>query len=260
MIAGTVIVITGGASGIGLATAQACLSAGWKVCILDASAAAVDAAPAALANWAGQFVAHRVDVRDSGAIDTALADAQARLGPLAGLVNSAAIARDIPFLDTEPDLFREVLDVNVVGAFCVARAVVRILGEQGTGGAIVNISSASGIRGNMGRTAYGASKGAVITMTKVMAVELAQAGIRVNVIAPGPIDTPLAQKLHGPEARAKWNALVPLRRYGTSDEVAQMARILLDDAVSGYVTGQVIAVDGGLTEGGMLRDVAEAQP
>lgn len=257
-MAARVVAITGGASGIGLATAQACLAAGWNACILDAEIGAVERGEAGLSEWEGRYMAARVDVRDAEAVGTALARARETLGPLEGLVNSAAIARDVPFAQTSTALFREVLDVNVIGAFTVAQAFVAILAAQGTGGAIVNVSSASGLKGNIGRTAYGASKGALITMTKVMAVELAEAGIRVNAIAPGPIDTPLVRKLHTPAARRRWQELVPMRRYGRPEEVGQAIRFLLDGELSGYVNGQVLGVDGGLVEGCMLPEFEKA--
>ncbi|CAH1690861.1 NAD(P)-dependent dehydrogenase, short-chain alcohol dehydrogenase family [Hyphomicrobiales bacterium] len=254
---GTVVAITGGASGIGLATAQACLEAGWNAFILDADIGPVTSGTAGLGRWDGRYLAERVDVRDAGALAAALPRARDRLGPLEGLVNSAAIARDVPFVETSATLFREVLDVNVIGAFTVAQAFVKLVREQATPAAIVNVASASGLKGNVGRTAYGASKGALITMTKVMAVELAAMGIRANAVAPGPIDTPLTQHLHTPAARKRWQELVPMRRYGLPTEVAQTIRFLLESEMSGYVNGQVLGIDGGMVEGCMLPDHEE---
>ena len=171
------------------------------------------------------------------------------MGPLTGLVNSAGIASDVPCLDTTTALFRKIVEVNLIGSFVMAREVARCMCGRGRG-SIVNIASVSGIRGNSGRVAYGASKGGVITMTQVMAVELAPAGIRVNAIAPGPIDTPLVQEMHTPEARAGWIDRVPQHRYGSPREVAGAALFLLDDDRSSFVTGQTICVDGGFTAAG----------
>src|SRR6202012_3486347 len=120
-------------------------------------------------------------------------------------------------------------------------------------GAIVNIASVSGIRGNTGRVAYGASKAGLILMTQVMAVELATYGIRVNAIAPGPIDTPLVGELHAPSARAKWMERVPQRRYGLPEDIAGAALFLLDHRASSFVTGQTLAVDGGFSVGGVME-------
>ena len=114
----------------------------------------------------------------------------------------------MPALETSVDLFRKMLEVNLIGSFVVSREAAKHMRARG-GGSIVNIASVSGIKGNKGRVAYGASKGGVITMTKVMAVELAPLGIRVNAIAPGPIETPLVQEIHTPEVRAAWMTTVP---------------------------------------------------
>lgn len=160
---------------------------------------------------------------------------------------------DQRFEETSAETFRKILDVNVVGSFIVARAAIRAMREAG-GGAIVNLASVSGLRGNIGRTAYGASKGAIVTMTQVMAVELAAANIRVNAIAPGPVESAMVRAMHTPEARANWVSRVPQRRYGEPHEIARAAAFLLDERQSGYITGHVLAVDGGFLAGGLLPD------
>ncbi len=183
------VVVTGGASGIGLASAQRLARIGWSVALLDREAEALQRAAAAVGPGTST---HVVDVTDEAGIAAALT---AIGGPIRGLVNSAGIAANLPLAETSAELFRKILDVNVVGSFLVAQAVVPFM-EKAGGGAIVNIASVSGIQGNMGRSAYGASKGAVVTMTKVMAVELAERRIRVNAVAPGPVDTPMIQAIH----------------------------------------------------------------
>jgi NAD(P)-dependent dehydrogenase (short-subunit alcohol dehydrogenase family) len=180
---------------------------------------------------------------------------EAEFGPLTGVVNSAGIGRDVPALDTSVDLFRKMLEVNLIGSFVVSREVAKRMRERGAG-SIVNIASVSGVMGNKGRVAYGASKGGVITMTKVMAVELASLGIRVNAIAPGPIETPLVQEVHTPEVRAAWMSTVPQRRYGLPGEIAGTAVFLLDNRKSSYITGQTICVDGGFSIAGILGSTA----
>jgi NAD(P)-dependent dehydrogenase (short-subunit alcohol dehydrogenase family) len=112
----------------------------------------------------------------------------------------------------------------------------------------------SGLRGNIGRTAYGASKGAVVTMTQVMAVELASAKIRVNAIAPGPVETAMVRAMHTPDARRNWANRVPQGRYGQPHEIARAAAFLLDEEQSSYMTGHVLAVDGGFLAGGLLPE------
>src|SRR5262249_50112376 len=192
-----------------------------------------------------------LDVTDEAAVVKAVASCEADIGPLTGLVNSAGIGSDVHCLDTTTALFRKTLEVNLVGSFIVAREVARAMGQRGRG-SIVNIASVSGLRGNKGRVAYGASKAGVINMTQVMAVELAPHGIRVNAIAPGPIETPLVQTMHSEASRAAWTNLVPQHRYAAPAEVAGAAIFLLDDSKSSFVTGQTICVDGGFTAAGLI--------
>jgi NAD(P)-dependent dehydrogenase (short-subunit alcohol dehydrogenase family) len=120
---------------------------------------------------------------------------------------------------------------------------------MGAGAAIVNIASVSGMRGNNGRTAYGTSKGGVITMTQVMATELASRNIRVNAIAPGPVDTPLVEKMHDAAIRAIYARAIPMERYGKPEEIAGAATFLRSNDAS-YITGHVLVVNGGLMGGG----------
>jgi NAD(P)-dependent dehydrogenase (short-subunit alcohol dehydrogenase family) len=242
------VVITGAASGIGLACAGYQLSLGWHIALIDRDAAALDKARMELAS--PETSCFCLDITDEAAVDEALTAAN-RLAPIRGLINSAAIGADLPFEATSVEIFRKILDVNVIGSFVVARAAVRAMRDAG-GGGIVNLASVSGLRGNIGRTAYGASKGAVITMTQVMAVELAAQNIRVNAIAPGPVETAMVRAMHTDEARQNWMNRVPQRRYADPHEIARAAAFLLDEEQSGYVTGQVLAVDGGFLAGGLM--------
>ncbi len=241
------VMVTGGAAGIGLATVEALLATGWRVVALDRSETAIAAAAAALAGYGDRLRWVAGDVTDTVALRR-LVDG---LTDLRGLVTSAGIGVGTPFLDSTPDEYRRLYEVNVIGTAEAARAAAEAMRRTG-GGAIVTVASVSGLAGNMGRAAYGATKGAVVTLTRVMAVELARHRIRVNCVAPGPIETALSAAVHTPEARAEWQAAVPLRRYGVPAEVAQAILFLLDDARSSYVTGQVLAVDGGFMAGGLL--------
>jgi NAD(P)-dependent dehydrogenase (short-subunit alcohol dehydrogenase family) len=243
------VVVTGGASGIGQASAQRLARAGWSVALFDREAEALARAAALVGPGTST---HAVDVTDEAGIKAALT---AIGGPIRGLVNSAGIAANTPLAGTSADLFRRILDVNVVGSFLMVQQAVPYMERVG-GGAVVNLASVSGLQGNLGRTAYGASKGAVVTMTKVMAVELAEAGIRVNAVAPGPVDTPMIQAMHDQAERDLWLTHVPMRRYAKPDEIAGAVAYLLDPDLSSYVTGHILAVDGGFTAGGTIKPLA----
>ncbi len=247
---GTVLV-TGGASGIGLATVEWLLKEGRRVVVADRDPAAIATAKQALAEWSETVRFEPMDVTDELSVTTIVNRIDADFGPLAGLVNSAGIGQDVPFFETSIDLMRKMLEVNLIGTFIVAKAVALRMKAHGAG-SIVNIASVSGIRGNLGRTAYGASKGGVITMSRVMAVELAQYGIRVNVMAPGPVETPLVKQMHTSASRDAWLGVVPQKRYSDPIEIAGSIAYLLDDTRSSFVTGHVLCVDGGFTAGGMI--------
>jgi NAD(P)-dependent dehydrogenase (short-subunit alcohol dehydrogenase family) len=244
--------ITGGVSGIGLATARRLLESGWKVAAVDRDEKALASLRKELGDRPDVFIA-ALDVTDESAVDATVAKAAQALGRLHGVVNSAGIAADIPALDTPADLFRKILDVNVVGTFLVARAGARLMKDSG-GGAIVNISSIAGVRGSKGRSAYGASKGAVIVLTQVLANDLGRYNIRVNAVAPGPVDTPMVQALHTASDRALWTRYLPLRRYGKPEEIASVIEFLLDGTKSSYVTGEIVAVDGGFRGAGIIAE------
>ena len=247
-----VALITGGGSGIGLAAAQSLLAEGWKVSLADRDAKTLAAAGEALGK-PSQVMVLPLDVTDEAVVATAVAACVERLGRLDGVVNSAGIAADVPALDTPIDLFRRILDVNVTGTFIVAQAAARVMAKSG-GGAIVNIASVSGLRGSKGRSAYGASKGAVVTLTQVLANDLARYSIRVNAIAPGPVETPMVRQVHTDSDRALWKRYVPMQRYGTPEEIAKPIAFLLDGSKSGYITGEVIAVDGGFRGAGIIAE------
>jgi NAD(P)-dependent dehydrogenase (short-subunit alcohol dehydrogenase family) len=246
-------IVTGAASGIGLATVERLIAAGWRVGALDRDAAALEK----LRSAHREMRIGTLDVTDEGAADAAVKGMAAAFGRLDGVVNSAGIGLDKPALDTSVAEFRKVLDINVTGTFIVSRAAARIMKEQKRGSqdscAIVNLASIAGMRGSKGRAAYGASKGAVINLTQVMAVDLARYGIRVNAVAPGPVDTPMVQALHTADVRRAYLHHVPMRRYGSVDEIAAAILFLLDGTQSGYVTGTILPVDGGFAGAGMME-------
>ena len=239
---GKIAVITGGLSGIGEAVARRMVADGAVVIAADLATEAATLADGPLSPF-------RADVADPASVDALVAAVLARHGRIDCLVNSAGIAKDIPFLDTPLDVFDRIIAINLRGTFIVGQAVARAMRDTG-GGAIVNIASVSGVAANVGRSAYGASKGGVVLLSQVMAVDLAGFGIRVNVLAPGPVETPLVAQIHHAAIRKQWTDAIPLRRYAQPDEIAGAAAFLCSDDAS-YITGHVLAVDGGFLAAGL---------
>ncbi len=236
-LTGKVALVTGGLSGIGAAVARRFAEEGATVVVADIAA--------------GEGDALRMDVADAAQVGAGFTAVEARHGRLDLLVHCAGIARDIPFLETPLAVFDQVVAVNLRGTFLVCQAAARMMARTGAG-SIVTIGSVSGMRGNVGRAAYGASKGGVATMTQVMAVDLAGHGVRVNCIAPGPVETAMVAAVHDAEIRAAWTQAIPLARYGTPEEIAAAALFLCSDEAS-FVTGHVLAVDGGFLGAGLAR-------
>ena len=242
-----VALVTGAARGIGLATAKRFLADGWRVALLDIERQLLDDAVAALAD-PGHTLAIHCDVSDAAAVADAIAALQARFGRLDALVNNAGIAVFAPLLETEDQDWNRVLAVNLTGPFLCTKAAAPLMREHG--GAIVNITSISAVRASTLRSAYGTSKAGLAHLTKQLAVELASLGIRVNAVAPGPVDTAMAKAVHSPEIRADYHDAIPLNRYGLEEELAEAIFFLCSDRAS-YITGQILAVDGGFDAAGI---------
>jgi NAD(P)-dependent dehydrogenase (short-subunit alcohol dehydrogenase family) len=243
-----VALVTGAARGIGLATAIRFLADGWRVALLDIDRATLNRAHAALAK-ADTAVAIHCDVADIQAVRVAIGIVAEKFGRLDALVNNAGIAIFGPILDLTYEDWSRVLAVNLTGPFLCAQAAVPLM-RAGGGGAIVNITSISGLRASTLRTAYGTSKAGLAHLTQQQAVELASYGIRVNAVAPGPVDTAMAKAVHTPDIRAAYHDAIPLHRYGLEQELAEAIFFLCSDRAS-YITGQTLAVDGGFEATGI---------
>jgi meso-butanediol dehydrogenase/(S,S)-butanediol dehydrogenase/diacetyl reductase len=242
--AGRTAAVTGAASGIGAATARALAREGAHVAVLDVDAArGADVAE----EIGGTFLA--VDVADEAALARALGETARARGRLDVLVSNAFATALGALESLAVAEWRRTLDVTLTAVFTGLRAAVPLMRAQG-GGAVVNVASISGLAGDRGLGAYNAAKAGVVNLTRTAALELANAGIRVNAVCPGLIDTPSLRRaldrLPGVEGPAR--GAVPLGRLGRPEEVAAAISFLASDEAS-YVTGTTLVVDGGLTAG-----------
>ena len=227
-----VALVTGAGSGMGRATAEVFLERGWTVL-------GIDIAPLEIDTGEGRLVPIIADVRDREVLDTALREHVPDLGgTIHAVANVAGIYPPSTLETTTAELFHRVFDVNVLGVINVTAAALAYLVE---GSAIVNFASVDGFAVSPGQLVYGASKAAVIMLTKEMALELAPRRIRVNAIAPGWVDTPGNAATGRMEAAA---ASIPLGRVARPSEIAEWVRILTSDA-AGFMTGETVTLSGG---------------
>jgi NAD(P)-dependent dehydrogenase (short-subunit alcohol dehydrogenase family) len=248
--AAKVAVVTGAARGIGLATAGRFIEAGYAVAMLDIDAAELERAAGGLR---GRVLPIACDVADIAQVRAAAAKVEADLGRAVALVNNAGVAVFKPILETTLEEWQRVLAVNLDGPFICTQVFAPALLRGG--GAVVNIASISGVRASALRVAYGTSKAALMHLTKQQALELGAMGIRVNAVAPGPVDTAMAKQVHTASIRADYHDAIPLNRYGEEREIAEAVFFLCSDAAS-YVNGQTLAVDGGFDAAGIgLKDL-----
>jgi NAD(P)-dependent dehydrogenase (short-subunit alcohol dehydrogenase family) len=242
---GRVAIVTGAAQGIGAACAQRLAADGATLSLWDVDTTRGEALAAQLREGGAKAGFLRCDVSHKAEVDAALAAVLQAHGRVDALVNNAGIFKAADFLDiTEAD-WDAVLAVNLKGAFLVAQAVARAMAASG-GGAIVNMSSVNGVMAIPSIASYNVSKGGVDQLTRVMALALADRGIRVNAVAPGTIATELAKNavLGSEEARARIMSRTPMRRLGEPAEIADVVAFLLSDAAS-YLTGEIVYADGG---------------
>jgi NAD(P)-dependent dehydrogenase (short-subunit alcohol dehydrogenase family) len=243
-----VAVVTGGARGIGLAIGQWFLAHGYNVALLDVDRATLAATEAALA-LRERVLAVPCDVSSPAEVEAAAGAVMAKWGRVDALVNNAGVAVFKPALETSFEEWRHVLGTNLDGAFLCTQAFGAIMKAQRSG-AIVNIASISGLRASTLRVAYGTSKAAIIHLTKQYAVELGNFGVRVNAVCPGPVETEMAKLVHSVAIRSDYYDAVPLGRYGTTEEMANVVGFLCSKEAS-YMNGQYLANDGGFDAAGV---------
>lgn len=239
-------IVTGAARGIGLATAKQFLDQGWLVALVDRDGAELAKAAAPLGGERALALVH--DISDPDQVDDMVTQVLTVFGRIDALVNNAGVAEFGPIETSDFAMWRRVMATNLDGVFLCSQACTPALKE--TRGAILNIASISGLRASTLRVAYGTSKAAVIQLTKQQAAELGEYGIRANCVCPGPVRTKLAMAVHSPQIIAAYHDAIPLNRYGSEDEVANVITFLCSDKAS-YVTGQVVAADGGFDSTGV---------
>jgi len=244
-----VAIVTGSGTGIGAATARRLAKEGAAVVLADRDEPSARTVCSEIVAAGGKALAFRMDIREPAQVEALFAFVRKEFGPAHVMSNNAGLGSQKHFLDTPLEMLRTMLDINVVGTFLCAQAAARDMVKLG-GGSIVNFSSHSGLLGSSGRAAYAASKGSVIAMTRVMAVDLAQHNIRVNAVAPGAIDVPRNRHEHTEERREAWHRAIPLARYGTPEEITAAVLFLASDEAS-FLTGQTVSVDGGFTAAGL---------
>jgi 2-hydroxycyclohexanecarboxyl-CoA dehydrogenase len=238
------IVVTGGASGIGKATALLLAREGARVFVgdIDETGGQAVAMQGAGEKLALEFLP--LDLTQPGSIDAFTAAVHSRAGRLDGLVNAAGWDRIQPFMENPPDMWERLIAINLLGAVRLTRAVLPPMIEARRG-KIVNISSDAGRVGSMGETVYAAAKGGLIAFTKSLAREMARHQININCVCPGPTDTPLFQAQ--PERmREALTRAIPFRRIAQPEEIAEAVMFFLGRRTD-YITGQVLSVSGGLT-------------
>lgn len=239
-----IAIVTGAARGIGLATTKLFLENGWQVAMIDRDEAELFKVSGELSGT----LPINCDVSEPNKVDEMVAEVLSKFGRIDALVNNAGVAFFKPLEQTDFDCWRTIMATNLDGVFLCTQAVIPALKE--TRGAVVNIASISALRASTLRVAYGTSKAAVVHLTKQLAVELGDYGVRVNCVSPGPVKTQLAAAVHSPEIIHAYYDGIPLHRSATEQDIAEMVVFLCSEKAS-FVTGQMIAVDGGFDATGI---------
>jgi NAD(P)-dependent dehydrogenase (short-subunit alcohol dehydrogenase family) len=239
--------VTGASTGLGRASALALAQAGFDLAVTDVDKTSL-ADLTAEAKLAGRKVVPiSLELRSEESIARAMVQATQAFGAIDVLVNNAGRALQRPAIEVTWAEWNDVIDINLKGSFFLSTAFARHCIERKGGGAIISMASTHGLTGIAGRSVYGVSKGGIIQMTRMLAIEWAPLGIRVNAVAPATVLTPSREKmLSEPQARARMLARIPLGRFPSAEEVAAAVCYLASDAAAS-ITGQTLVLDGGLT-------------
>ena len=251
-LAGKVAVITGAGNGIGRTMARLFADEGAHVLIADIDERAACDAAEEIAGHGGHARACHTDIRDPLQVSAMVEEAIRWGDRIDILVNNAGTGLNRPFLETTLEEWNGLINTVLTGTFLCSQAAARVMVRQGHG-AIVNVASISGQRGAQGRAAYGSAKGGVIQLTRIMAVELAARGVRVNAVSPGPVVTDQSNGTHTAATRRSYLDRIPLHRYGERSEIAAAVLFLASDE-SSFVHGHILNVDGGFRAAGLMFD------
>ena len=245
-----VAIVTGAGSGLGRGMALRLAEEGASCAVLDIDRDGAEATLAQIRTAGGAGMVAVTDITDYDAVQAGVASIEAELGPVTVLVNNAGWDVATNFLDTDPEFWRKVIDINLYGPLNMHHAVLPGMVERGDG-RIVNIASDAGRVGSSGEAVYSACKGGVVAFSKTICRELVRKGVRVNTVCPGPSDTPLFDNFasdpdSGERLKQSLARAIPMRRLGTPEDVAGIVAFLASDD-AGFIVGQTISVSGGLT-------------